>query len=208
MANRLSLENESDLRKFITETAQNWMSSELIKFNSFGVQVLIAQNPGNDFTDSTVCNFGEDFTGTPHDTLWYRENAKGKNLICLATGLDSLDAVRLYPGLVARIHRAFPWGGAVIDTRYGIIVGVSGFKEDEDILFARTILNRLIMLLDREGESVLTDARTRGEREGRPGTDRFTRYGQGLTIDQINAFPRQEPHPGTGFAGSTTHPSS
>lgn len=205
---RISTENSSELQRFISVTASVWKNTRLVKENSYGVEILVAQKPGSDFNEATVINAGETVSGMPHDTLWYRENAKGKNLICLATGLDSLDAVRLYPGLVAQIRRAFPWGGAVIDTRYGIIVGVSGFKEDEDILFARTILNRLIMLLDREGESVLTDARTRGEQAGEAGADRFTRYGQGLTIDQINASPRQEPHPGTGFAGSTTPPSS
>ncbi len=189
---RLTQANGDDLRNFITTTARVWMNLKLVKYNSFGVEVLIAQKPGSDFTNATVFNEGDNQSGTAHDTLWYRANAKGKNLICLTTGLDSYEAVRMYPGLVTQIDGAFPWGGAVIDTRYGIIVGVSGFKEDEDILFAKTILNRLVMLLDRDGNDVLIDARKRGEQAGQAGADRFTRITEGLEqIGSAAIFPGQ-----------------
>ncbi len=200
---RISTDNTADIMKFIPATADAWMIDGLIKHNSYGVEILVFQTPGADFTNTTVLNAGETVQGMPHDTLWYRDNAKGKNLICLATGLDSLVAVRTYPGLVAQIEGAFPWGGAVIDACYGIIVGVSGFKEDEDILFARTILNRVIMLLDRDGEAVLADARTRGEQTGQAGADRFTRIEKPVDRDTPDEFG-QVAHEGTGFAGNTT----
>ena len=175
MTFRLTEDNDADLRKFIDVTAKVWMGENLIKWNSYGVEILVAQEPGSDFSGASVHNFGETIPGTPHDTLWYRLNAKGKNLICLATGKDSYEAVHTSQGLVAQIEGAFPWGGAVINLEYGLIVGVSGFKEDEDILFARAICNRAVMLLDRGGEAVLTFARDRGEQAGEAGADRFTR---------------------------------
>lgn len=172
---RLTVADCTDLKHFIAATASAWSGNELVKWNSYGVEILLATKPGSDFTNATVLNEGESRPNTAHDTMWYRYNAKGKNLICLATGMDSYEAVRTYPGLVARIEGAFPWGGAVIDTRYGIIVGVSGFKEDEDVLFARTILGRIVMLVNRAGNEVLIDARKRGEQAGQAGADRFTR---------------------------------
>lgn len=189
---RLTVADCTDLRHFIAATASAWSGNELVKWNSYGVEILLATKPGSDFTNATVLNEGESRPNTAHDTMWYRANAKGKNLICLATGMDSYEVVRTYPGLVARIEGAFPWGGAVIDTRYGIIVGVSGFKEDEDILFARTILGRVVMLVDRAGNEVLIDARKRGEQAGQAGADRFTKDSHGLKkIGSVNIFPGQ-----------------
>lgn len=192
MTSRTTPAHEAELRKFIEVTAAAWMTGGLVKENSYGVEILVARTPGADFTNATVLNVGETNPGVPHDTLWYRANAKGKNLICLATGMDSHEAVRTWQGLVAQIEGAYPWGGAVIDTHYGLIVGVSGFKEDEDILFARTIRNRAVMLLDRDGEAVLAVARARGEQAGLAGADRFTRAAVGLTkVGSATVFPGQ-----------------
>lgn len=159
----------ANLENFIWVTANAWMNAQLIKTNSYGVEILIDGYPEL-VTGYTV-------SGSVHDEYWYQDNAHGKSLVCLNTGMDSHEAVRLHQGSLRNIDGAFPWGGAIID--HGIIVGVSGFKEDEDILLARTILNRLVMLLNREGEAILAEARERGEHwsGGDPSVDdyRFTR---------------------------------
>lgn len=160
---------------FIGVTADAWISEELVKPNSYGVELLVAERPGSDFTNTEKYLFGETRTGVEHHRGWYTDNAHGKNLICLETGMDSHEAVRLWQGLVAQIEGAFPWGGAIIDLHYGLIIGTSGFKEDEDLLFSRTVRNRVVMMLDRAGTVHLDDARSRGEQEGEAGADRFTR---------------------------------
>jgi hypothetical protein len=160
---------------FIQRTAKAWMEGRLIRCNSYGVEILVAQRPGSDFADAAARTFYWTLDGAEHGAPWYIDNAHGKNLICLATKMDSHEAVRSWQGLVRQIEGAFPWGGAVIDPNYGLIIGTSGFKEDEDILFSRTVRNFVVMHLDREGTGVLTDARDRGEQEGEAGADRFTR---------------------------------
>jgi hypothetical protein len=166
MTFRLTLAITDDLRGFIDATATAWMDpiNGFVKRNSYGIEILVAQRPGSDFNGAAVYNFGATIPDMPHNTVWYQENAHGKNLAALATGLDSHEAVRLYQGALWHVEEGvFPWGGAVIDKHYGICIGVSGFKEDEDILFARTIRNYLVMLLDREGEAILDEARERGK---------------------------------------------
>lgn len=172
-ADRLSTAILEDLDTFVLENAKAWMASGRIKRNSFGVEILVAPLPGNDFGDAKRYYFGNTADDAIHDSAWYRENAGGKNDICLETGLDSLVAVRLYPGLIRQIDGAFPWGGAIIDAVYGLIIGTSGFKEDEDILFSQTIRNYLVMLLNREGEVAVASARERGEQTGAAGANRF-----------------------------------
>jgi hypothetical protein len=172
---RLTQEQYEDIKEFIKSTEKAWRAAGLIKDNSFGVELLVAERPSSDFSNVDSFEFGRTRGGAEHDQAWYVENGHGKNLICLATGIDSHEAVRLWQGKVALIEGAYPWGGAVIDTEYGLIIGVSGFEEDEDILFARTIRNRLVMMMDRDGQHVLDDARQRGDQPGEAGADRFTR---------------------------------
>ena len=156
---RLTKSVLADLVDFTKVTAEAWVDAQLVKENSYGVELLVAPNPGANFEGASNYNFANTLNGAEHDHQWYLANAHGKNLICLETGMDSHEAVRLWQGLVKQIRGAFPWGGAVIDPAYGLIVGTSGFKEDEDILFSRTIRNRLVMLLDREGDDVIDDTR-------------------------------------------------
>lgn len=174
---RLTQVITTDLQRFIRATASAWMNPAegLVKRNSFGVEILVARQPRSEFAEADVHHFGASHFDMPHNNIWYEDNAHGKNLVCLATGMDSHEAVRLYQGALRNVDGAFPWGGAIIDKAYGIIVGVSGFKEDEDILFARTIRNYLVMLMDREGQSVLDNARSGGEDDATDPSDRFTR---------------------------------
>jgi hypothetical protein len=166
----------TDIRGFITVTASLWMQAGLIKANSFGVELITALQPGGNFAvRASYEAFGLTDSKAEHPMEWYCDNAHGKNLICLVTQMDSHEAVRLWPGLVSQITGAYPWGGAVIDLAYGLIIGTSGFKEDEDLLFSRTIRNYVVMLLDRGGDDVITDARQRGAQRGTDGIDRFTR---------------------------------
>lgn len=171
-----------DLGVFIPETAKGWMRGGLIKANSWKTVVLLASRPGSDFTDSERFDYGETMDGAEHGQGWYEDNVDGKNLICLETKMDSHEAIRLWPGLVAHLDGAFPWEGAIIDPVYGLIIGTSGFKGDEDLLFSRTVRNRIAMLLDRLGDTVLGDARVRGEQLGEAGADRFTRRSSGLLV--------------------------
>ncbi len=166
-----------DLEFFIQQTALTWMSEGFIKQSPYGVEILVAGKAGDDFTDAAVYLFGEEQYKHPdptHTVKWYQQNAHGKNIACLTAGMDSHEAVRLYQGALAEIEGIFPWGGGVIDSHYGVIVGVSGFKEDEDILLARTIRNFIVMWMDRHGQAYLDDARRRGEPDGETGRDRFT----------------------------------
>jgi hypothetical protein len=87
--------------------------------------------------------------------------------------MDSHLAIRVHPGSVVGLRGAFAWGGAIIDPAYGLIVGTSGFHEDEDMLFSRTVLAHLTMALDREGLAALTAAREREHGED-AATARFT----------------------------------
>lgn len=175
---RLSPAVIADLNDFIPDTAKAWIQGGRVKPNSWGVEVLaLPMSLGSGWAGANYDRYVFSRTkpeGT-HPGTWYVENAGGKNKICIFTGIDSHEAVRLYQGLVGRIHGAFPWGGAIIDLVYGIIIGTSGFKEDEDILFSRTIRNRTVMQMDREGELVIMDARRRGDQEGEAAADRFTR---------------------------------
>lgn len=172
----------ADLSAFIPLTAEAWMDGDMIKLNSWGTVVLVAPRPGSDFTGHSRLEFGHTHASGKYPKRWYVDNADGKNIICLGTGLDSHEAVRLWQGLVRQLEGAFPWGGAVIDLHYGLIVGTSGFKEDEDILVSRTVRNRIVMLLDREGDHILNDARERGEQEGVAGADRFTKRPSGVFV--------------------------
>jgi hypothetical protein len=74
---------------------------------------------------------------------------------------------------VVGLRGAFPWGGAVIDPAYGVIVGTSGFSEDEDIAFSRAVCSYVAMLLDREGTAAMMAAREREHGED-AATARFT----------------------------------
>lgn len=176
MANHLSEIIWAKLTTFIQVTASAWMDAGLIKQNTYGVEVLVADD--DDFENAAPHMFGTEEYPNPDPVKnidWYRKNAHGKNLAAIAAGMDSHEAVRLWQGALSKIEGVFPWGGAVIDLHYGICVGVSGFAEDEDILFARTIRNYLVKLLDREGQTMLDDARERGQQEGDAAADRFTR---------------------------------
>ena len=188
---RLGTDIEADLNAFIHLTVEAWMDGEAIKHNSWGTVVLVAPRPGSDFGCLTRHEFGYTHAEAAHPRSWYVDNADGKNIVCLGTGLDSHEAVRLWQGLVRQLEGAFPWGGAVIDTDYGLIIGTSGFKEDEDILVSRTVRNWIVMMLDREGEDVLTDARDRGEQPNEAGADRFTKLSSGRWAD-----PRGNDHLG------------
>lgn len=173
---RLSPAILTDLTAFIPDTANAWIEGGLIKPNSWGVEILtLPMEIGSSWSAGDHYIFSRTKPNTAHPGTWYVENAKGKNLISVVTGMDSHEAVRLYQGLVSRIVGAFPWGGAIIDPVYGLIIGTSGFKEDEDILFSRAIRNRIVMLMDREGDLFIMDARRRGEQEGEAEADRFTR---------------------------------
>jgi hypothetical protein len=163
------------LEEFLTTTFEAWMAHGLIKPNSWGCVVLVAKKPGSDFTGAKRREFGSTREGAEHPRKWYIENADGKKVACLETGMDSHEAVRLWQGLVTGVEGIYPWGGAVIDTDYGLIVSISGFEEDEDILCSRTGRNRLVMMMDRAGEANLNDARQRGKQEGEAAADRFTR---------------------------------
>lgn len=169
-----------DLLGTATITAAAWMSGGLIKRNSWGVVVLFAARPGSDFTTAERFTIKHDQAGAKRNGGWYVDNADNKSLISKVTGLDSHEAVRLYQGALAHLDGAFPWGGAIIDAAYGLIVATSGFEEDEDILFSRTIRNRIVLQLDRLGDIVIGDAHARGEREGDAAADRFTRRASGL----------------------------
>jgi hypothetical protein len=172
---RLSSDIIDSTHQYIVATAHALMEAGLIRRNSYGLEMLVASQPGGDFTGAAMHTFGCTKDVAEHGTPWYIDNAHGKNLICVATKMDSHEAVRLWQGLVRQIEGAFPWGGAVIDLHYGLIIGTSGFKEDEDILFSRAVRNFVVMHLDREGTGVLTDARDRGEQKGDAAADRFTR---------------------------------
>lgn len=165
-----------------TTTATAWMSRGLIKTNSWGVVVLFAARPGSNFTIAERFTHKHDQAGAERDGSWYVDNADNKSLISKETGMDSHEAVRLYQGALAHLDGAFPWGGAVIDTAYGLIVATSGFKEDEDIFFSRTLRNRIVLQLDRLGDIVLGDARARGGQEGEAGADRWTKRASGLIV--------------------------
>jgi hypothetical protein len=162
------------IEKFVESTATAWMETGLVTANSYGV-VLLAGEPGQDFREVQSFEFGASLGGAAHDTVWYRLNALGKAAVCKTTGLDSAEAVKLRPGVISRMEGAFPWGGAVVDHDYGLIVGTSGFKEDEDILFSKAILHFVVMMMDREGDAMLEEARTRGNQTSNAGADRFTR---------------------------------
>jgi len=171
---RFTKEDLEDLRKFMHVSTDAWMQDRLIRVNSFAIVVLIASRPGSDFEGASQFVIGRTLQDAEHDQLWYITNADGKNAICLETGMDSHEAVRVWQGLVSQIDGAFPWGGAIIDPNYGLIIGTSGFKEDEDIFVSRTARNRLVMMCDRGGDSVINDARERGEQPMPDGADRFT----------------------------------
>lgn len=164
--------------RFIAVTATSWMDNGLIKPNSYGVGIHLANQPGSNFMDALTYDFGESRDGGKHAKVWYMDNAEGKIRICLKSGMDSHEAIRVWQGTLLDLENAFPWGGAVIDTHYGLIVGVSGFEEDEDILFARTIRNWVVKRMDRIGQARLEAARQRGELwsdDGSVDDYRFTR---------------------------------
>lgn len=202
-ASRLSRDIIADLNAFIPLTAEAWMDGDAIKLNSYGVVILVAPQPGSDFTNAVPHEFGDSMPGKPHDMEWYIDNARGKNLVCKQVGKDSHEAVRLYQGAVRYLRGAFPWGGAVIDTAYGLIVGTSGFKEDEDILVSRTIRNRAVMLLDREGAAGLEDAHDRGSDGADDPSDRFIRgrISENTFEDEDLAADGPPPGMGDGIAG-------
>ena len=172
---RLTEEIAEDLGKFVHATADAWIAAGLIKPNSWGVEIQIAQQLGDNFDFADGIIFCDDHPKGKHRGDWYVDNGQKKNLVSLETGMDSLVAVRLHPGLIVGLKTGFPWGGAVIDTVYGILVGPSGFREDEDVNFARTIRDRVVMLLNRQGQAMLDDARNRGKDDAEDPSDRFIR---------------------------------
>jgi hypothetical protein len=161
------------LRQVIEVTGRAWIDAGLVAKSSYGVVVMVAAGPGGNFEGAATHSFAHDVEGAAHPGAWFVDNANGKIRICVATGMDSHVAIRLRPGALAGLGGAFPWGGAICDRGYGVIVGTSGFHEDEDIVFSRTVRNHLTMLLDREGSAALGAAR---EREHGPdaATARFT----------------------------------
>lgn len=163
----------ANLRRMITVTGRAWVDAGLVTKNSYGVVVTVARAPGANFEGASEHEFPEDVEGSPLPAAWFVENARGKSRICESTGLDSHVAIRLHPGSVIGLRGAFPWGGAVIDTAHGLIVGTSGLHEDEDILFSLLVRDYLTMLLDREGTDTLMAARER-ERGEDAATARFT----------------------------------
>lgn len=174
--------NEEMLKRFAGSIILTLQRSDLIKVNSWGVEVLLAERPGSDFSELFFrLKFGRSLPEGKHDEDWYIQNAHGKNLVCLHTGMDSHEAVRTWQGTID-IEGVFPWGGAVIDTHYGVCVGVSGFREDEDLMVARAIRNFIVMHLDRAGQAWLDDARARGADDAEDPADRFTR----VTSDDHN----------------------
>lgn len=164
-----------DIEYFITATIRSWQENDLIKVNSYAVLIRVAQRPfggfESDFSDHT---FGDSRHDAEHDYDWYAENVLGKAKACEVARMDSHEAVRRHPGALAYENGTFPWGGATYDALNGLIVSVSGFREDEDILFAHTVRNFVVMLLDRFGQLRIDDARQRGELEGEEGANRFT----------------------------------
>ena len=170
---RLSEGVLASVAKMIAVTAKAWIDAGLVERNSYGVEVVVAPRPGADFAGATRHAFEGDIEGSERSGEWFVDNAAGKNRICEATGMDSHVAIRLAPGSVSGLRGAFPWGGAVIDSARGVIVGTSGFHEDEDILFSIAVSHHLAMLLDREGAAELMAARER-ERGADATTARFT----------------------------------
>ncbi len=170
---RLSESVLADLRRMISVTGQAWIDAGLVRNSSFGVQLLVAERPGSDFEGASRHSFPHDVDGSELAGAWFVDNVAGKARICEATGMDSHVAIRINPGSVVGLRGAFPWGGAVIDPAYGLIVGTSGFSEDEDIAFSRAVGSYVAMLLDREGTAALMAARER-ERGEDAATARFT----------------------------------
>ncbi len=170
---RLSESVLADLRRMIAVTGQAWIDAGLVANNSYGVQVLVAAQAGSDFEGASRHSFPHDVEGSALGGAWFVDNVAGKIRICEATGVDSHVAIRLHPGAVVGLRGAFPWGGAVIDPARGVVVGTSGFHEDEDIAFSQTVRNYLAMLLDREGTAALMAAREREHGED-AATARFT----------------------------------
>jgi hypothetical protein len=170
---RLSDSVLADVSRMIAVTGRAWIDAGLVENNSYGVIVIVAARPGTDFEGAARHSFEHDIDGSELDGAWFVDNAVGKSRICETTGMDSHVAIRLHPGSVVGLRGAFAWGGAIIDPAYGVIVGTSGFHEDEDILFSQTVRSHIAMLMDREGTATLMAAR---EREHGPdaATARFT----------------------------------
>jgi len=170
---RLSESTLADLARMIRVTGRAWIDAGLVQNNSYGVVVVLAATPGASFEGASRHSFPHDIEGSTLGGDWFVDNVAGKIRICEATGSDSHLAIRLHPGALVGLRGAFPWGGAIIDPAYGMIVGTSGFHEDEDIVFSRAVRGYLAMLLDREGTTALMAAR---EREHGPdaATARFT----------------------------------
>jgi hypothetical protein len=176
-----------DLDRYIVVTLNAWRADKLVKQNSYGVVLLAPDTIGGDFSIENRHLWSDSYPGAEHNGAWYVQNADGKNEISRVTERDSHEAVRLYQGLVAQIAGGFPYGGAIFDPVYWLTIGTSGFKEDEDILFSRTVHNRLVLLLDRAGDKTIGDARTRGDRSGDAGADRMTRPRRphAVTVDDL-----------------------
>ena len=170
---RLSDSALASLDRMISVTAQAWIDAGLVEHNSYGVLVVVAARPGTDFEGASRHSFPHDVEGSQLGGDWFIDNVAGKIRICETTGMDSHLAIRVHPGAVVGLRGAFAWGGAIIDPAYGLIVGTSGFHEDEDILFSRTVLAHLALALDREGTAALMAAREREHGED-AATARFT----------------------------------
>ncbi|MBI2798112.1 hypothetical protein HYX70_02290 [Candidatus Saccharibacteria bacterium] len=199
MTTHLSEEARKMIEDFTTATVSAWMDAGIIKTNSWGVW-LEADDPNGDFENAVDHRFGFDHPEGKHDAEWYIANAKGKCEACFATGKDSHEAVRTWQGMLNGVDGIFPWGGAIIDTDYGICVGVSGFREDEDLMVARAIRNFIVMLLDRKGQNYIDETRARGKDDAPDPSDRFTRASKPDDYEDFGEGPI-----GREFS-KTTHP--
>jgi len=174
---RLSPGIIQSLERFITTTVDAWMTAGTVTVASYAVEILATDTlTGWAFDRGIGATFGATHPSAQHSKDVFIQSAHGKSVISMVTGLDSHEAIRLKPGLMAQLDGGFPWGGAIVDREYGLIVATSGFEaEDEDILVSRTVLSYLRRTIDRAGEAMIDAARRRGELGGEAGADRFTR---------------------------------
>lgn len=164
------------VERYIRSKGEAWIVDGIAEPNSFGlVASTFGRSPSGELLLEDTMVVDHNQVGGKHPPEWYVENAYGKREISRATGMDSLVAVRMNPGLVANVQDGFAWGGAVIDFTFGLIVAISGFKEDEDVQFAKDVLNFIIMLINRRGKAVIDDAHKRAKVDGVDQEDRMTR---------------------------------
>jgi hypothetical protein len=172
---RLIMAQYEQVAAMVRAVLDAWRKAGLIKGNSYAVTIRVGLRPGGDLSRCDHYAIKDSVEGAEHDGDWYEENADSKGIICRETGMDSHEAVRLYPGLIAHLNGAYPYGGGVIDLLYSLLICTSGFEEDEDIMISYLVLDLVIMMLDRTGQAMADDADRRGDQPGPAGADRFTR---------------------------------